>query len=261
MCALTARSRSEASGSLPTPLAAGCRTVGEMILGAAEVHTGVALEGIGGSEVISYPELGRVASELARGLISLGIELGDRVAILGSTSVAWTLTDCGALCAGAVVAPIYHTNSPAECAHVLADSDARLVFCENADQMAKVEQVRAQCPPLEQIVLFGPGHGDAPTLGELRRRGREVAPELVPERLERISPDDVATLVYTSGTSGPPEGCMLTHRNLLWAAHAYLQMLRVDHRAWIYQFLPLAHERRTGVPAGPASDTPKVQSA
>jgi len=212
-----------------------------MILDAAEVHTGVALHGVGGSEAISYPELGTVSSELARGLITLGIEPGDRVAILGSTSVAWTLADCGALCAGAVVTPIYHTNSPLECAHVLSNSDARIVFCENADQVAKVEQSRGQCPALEQIVLFGPGEGDTPTLDELRRRGREVPPEAVPERLDRISSDDVATLVYTSGTSGPPKGCMLTHRNFLWAAQAYVRTLAVDDRASVYQFLPLAH--------------------
>ena len=241
MCAITARSHSETSGAVPTPGAAGRRTIGEMILDAAAVHTGVALQDVVGSEAISYEELGSVASELARGLISLGIEPGDRVAILGSTSVAWTLADCGALCAGAVVTPIYHTNSPVECAHVLSNSDARIVFCENAEQLAKVEQVRGQCSALEQIVLFGPGEGDTPTLDELRRRGREVRPEVVSERLARISPDDVATLVYTSGTSGPPKGCGLTHRNLLWAARAYLQTLGVDDRACVYQFLPLAH--------------------
>ena len=212
-----------------------------MILDAAEVRAGVALESVGGSEVVSYPELGIVSSELARGLISLGIEPGDRVAILGSTSVAWTLTDCGAMCAGSVVTPIYHTNSPVECAHVLSDSDARIVFCQNADQMAKIEQVRGQCPALEQIVLFAPGDGETLTLDEVRRRGREVRPEVVLERLERISPDDVATIVYTSGTSGLPKGCRLTHRNLLWAAQAYLQTLGVDGRASVYQFLPLAH--------------------
>jgi long-chain acyl-CoA synthetase len=212
-----------------------------MILDAAEVRAGVALESVGGSEVVSYAELGSVSSELARGLISLGIEPGDRVAILGSTSVAWTLADCGAICAGSVVTPIYHTNSPVECAHVLSDSDARIVFCENADQMAKVEQVRGQCPALEQIVLFAPGDGETLTLDDVRRRGRELRPEVVPERLERISPDDVATLVYTSGTSGLPKGCRLTHRNLLWAARAYLQTLGVDDRASVYQFLPLAH--------------------
>ena len=79
---------------------------------------------------------------------------GDRVAILGLTSADWTLADCGALCAGAVVAPIYHTNSPVECAYVLQHSGARVVFCENAAQAAKVEQVRDRCPALERIVLF-----------------------------------------------------------------------------------------------------------
>ncbi|HUO75155.1 MAG TPA: long-chain fatty acid--CoA ligase [Solirubrobacteraceae bacterium] len=212
-----------------------------MILAASRLHSGVALQDVHGSEVVSYPELGRAASELARGLISMGIQPGDRVAILGSTSIAWTLADCGALCAGAVVTPIYHTNSPAECAHVLADSDSRIVFCENAEQIAKVEQVSGQCPALERIVVFAAAGADALTLDDLRRRGQDVAPDVVLERLEQIPPDEVATLVYTSGTSGPPKGCMLTHGNFLSAVHAYVRTLGVDERNSVYQFLPLAH--------------------
>ena len=110
------------------------RTLGAMILSAAASHSGTALEyKIDGRVArISYKELGTMASEIARGLIALGIEAGDRVAILGLTSAEWTLADCGALCAAAVVTPIYHTNSPEECAYVLGHSGARLVFCEDA---------------------------------------------------------------------------------------------------------------------------------
>ena len=79
-----------------------------------------------------------IVTEIARGLIALGIEQGDRVAILGATSAEWTMADYGALCAGAVVTPIYHTNSPEECAYVLAHSGARLVFCEDPAQAAKI---------------------------------------------------------------------------------------------------------------------------
>jgi long-chain acyl-CoA synthetase len=214
-----------------------------MVLGAARRHSGVALEfkRDGAWAYISYPELGTISSEIARGLISLGIEAGDRVAILGLTSADWTLADCGALCAGAVVTPIYHTNSPPECAYVLENSDSRIVFCENEEQAAKIEQVRDRCPALEHVVLFDSSSTDVLTLDGLRELGSEVPPEDVAERLDALGPDDLATLVYTSGTTGPPKGCMLTHDNFLATVRMYGQEMHFDETHALYQFLPLAH--------------------
>jgi long-chain acyl-CoA synthetase len=221
----------------------GPQTIGEMVLDAARRHTGVALQYLrnGRPGYVSYPELGTISSEIARGLISLGIEPGERAAILGVTSADWTLCDCGALCAGAVVTPIYHTNSPVECAYVLENSGARVVFCENAEQAAKIEQVRDRCPELEHIVLFQSSDPRALTLDGLRELGAEVPPMVVEERLKSVGPDDVATLVYTSGTTGPPKGCMLTHENFLSTVRMYSQELHFAPGASLYQFLPLAH--------------------
>jgi long-chain acyl-CoA synthetase len=218
-------------------------TLGEMILDAAETHPGVALQyrRDGRTAYISYAELGTICSEIARGLISLGIERGDRVAVLGLTSAQWTLTDCGSLCAGAVVTPVYHTNSPEECAYVLEHSGARLVFCENAAQAAKIEAVRERCPELEHVVLFEASGDGVLTLDDLRKRGAEIPPEVIGERLAEVSTDDVATLVYTSGTTGPPKGCMLTHRNFLATTRIYAEQLHFDETHSLYQFLPLAH--------------------
>jgi long-chain acyl-CoA synthetase len=225
------------------PVVAGPRTLGEMILDAAERYSGVALEyrRDGRPGYVSYSELGTISTEIARGLISLGIEAGDRVAILGLTSADWTLADCGAACAGAVVAPVYHTNSPEECAYVLGHSEAKLIFCENEDQAAKVRQVRDRLPALEQIVLFEGSADDAITLAELRSRGAEIPPDTVRERLERVGGDDVATIVYTSGTTGPPKGCMLTHENFLATVRKYAEQLGFNDSHSLYQFLPLAH--------------------
>ena len=225
------------------PVSAVPATLGTMILDAAQRYSGVALEyrRNGRPGYVSYSELGTTSVEIARGLISLGIEPGDRVSILGLTSADWTLADCGSMCAGAVVTPIYHTNSPQECAYVLGHSEARLVFCENAAQAAKVEQIREDCPALEHIVLFDSSAKDAMSLEDLRRRGAEVTPEAVPARLEHVAPDDVATLVYTSGTTGPPKGCMLTHENFLATVRKYAEQLQFDHTHSLYQFLPLAH--------------------
>ena len=219
------------------------RTLGQMVLDVSARYSGVALQfkRDGQTAYVSYDELGAISSEIARGLIGLGIEPGDRVAILGLTSADWTLADCGALCAGAVVTPIYHTNSPEECAYVLGHSEAKLILCENATQAAKIEQVRDQCPELEHIVLFGGTMKDTITLDELRRRGAEVPPETVPKRVAEVSPDDVATLVYTSGTTGPPKGCMLTHTNFLATTQMAAAQLQLNDSHSLYQFLPLAH--------------------
>ncbi len=232
------------SGDTPTPRPAGVPgTLAEMVLDSAARFPGIALQfrRNGQPACVSYPELGTLSTEIARGLIGLGIDAGDRVAILGLTSADWTLADCGALCAGAVVTPIYHTNSPEECAYVLEHSEARLIFCEDAAQAAKIDRIRDRCPALEHVVLFEPDGNDVMTLDALRRRGAEVPPEAAQQRLEEISSDDTAALVYTSGTTGPPKACMLSHANVLAATRMYVEQLRFNETHSLYQFLPLAH--------------------
>jgi long-chain acyl-CoA synthetase len=219
------------------------QTLGRMLLDSAERHHGVALEYRSGADAvaISYPELGRIATDIARGLVALGIEQGDRVAILGATSAQWTLADYGALCAGAVVTPIYHTNSPEECAYVLRHSVARLVFCEDAAQAEKVSKIRAQCPQLEHVVLFGGSGAGTLTLDQLRERGSSVTLRSLELRLAATGANDLATLVYTSGTTGPPKGCMLSHANFLETSRMYIEELGINDTHTLYQFLPLAH--------------------
>ena len=189
----------------------------------------------------TYAELGTAVREIAGGLAMLGIEPGDRVAILASTRPEWTLADYGALAAGAVVVPIYATNSPEECAYVLGHSGSRAVICEDQEQLAKVERVRGQCPELELIVLI---EGTAPGvvgLAELRRWNRDAPSRLVERRLAGVAPGDPATIVYTSGTTGPPKGCVTTHQNLLTTAAAYERDLDLGADLSMYLYLPLAH--------------------
>ncbi len=222
----------------------GATTLGRMILSASERGEDVALRYPGGAGLrsISYRELGEHSDAIARGLIALGIEAGDTVAILCSTRAEWTLCEAGAVCAGAVVAPIYHTNSPEECLHVLSHSQARLVFCEDAAQVAKIEQVRARCPELAHVIVIDGRAPGASTLEELRAGGEHVEVQEVERRVRAVEPDDVATLVYTSGTTGPPKGCMLTHANFLSATAMYRGQLELDDvQPVIYMFLPLAH--------------------
>ena len=222
----------------------GATTLGRMLLSASERGEDIALRYpvAEGFQEIAYRQLGERARGIARGLIALEIEPGDVVAILCSTRAEWTLCEAGALCTGAVIAPIYHTNSPEECEHVLSHSEARLVFCEDAAQVEKVAWIAERCPRLQHVIVID---GEAPgalALQELRQLGEGIDGEEVEQRVRAVAPDDVATLVYTSGTTGLPKGCALTHANFLSATAMYRGQLELDDiQPTIYMFLPLAH--------------------
>jgi long-chain acyl-CoA synthetase len=219
-------------------------TVGQMLLAAVERHTGAALRSKrGGAWIdVGYGDLGADVRTIARGLRALGIGPGDRVAVLSSTCPEWTLVDCGSLVAGATVVPIYHTNSPEECGYVLAHSEARVVVCEDAGQLAKVEAVRDVCPALEHVIVMR--HADAEgclALGELRSLADEVDPVEPEAAQQRLGPGDLATIIYTSGTTGPPKGCMITHGNFLATVRMYERTLEFGESPVVFMFLPLAH--------------------
>ena len=219
-------------------------TLAQMVVAATERYDGPALKfktAAGEWEEVSYKELGENVKQVAKGLIALGIEAGDRVAIFADTRADWTLCDFGAICAGAVVAPIYHTSSADEARHVLSDSGAKLVFCENPEGVEKVEEVREACPELEHIVLVE-GEAEAATkLDGLIERGEEVDDEQFDQRVDGTSADDLFTIVYTSGTTGPPKGCLLTHGN--YRANIAMCEDAADwgERPSLLLFLPLAH--------------------
>jgi long-chain acyl-CoA synthetase len=222
--------------------ATGARTVVEMVLRATAAHDGPALRFAREGEwaEMSYAELGSAAREIARGLIALGIEPGDRVSILSNTRPEWTLVDLGALCAGAVVAPIYHTNSPEECRYVLDHAGSRVVFCENAEQAAKVAEIRHLCPALQHVVTFD--GADGTSLSQLRALGESVDPSALDEVAKQVQPDDPATIIYTSGTTGPPKGCITTHENCMATAEMYERQLDFGPgEPVVFMFLPLAH--------------------
>jgi long-chain acyl-CoA synthetase len=226
--------------------ATGAATLAEMVMRATSAAHGPALRyarGDGWTE-LSYAELGSAVREIAGGLIALGIKPGDRVSILSGTRAEWTLADLGALCAGTVVAPIYHTNSPEECQYVLEHAESRVVFCEGAEQVAKVERVREHCPKLEHVVSLDDSGEGAISLTELRGMAAQVDPEALEEIARRVRPEDTATIVYTSGTTGPPKGCVTTHANCMATARMYEQQLEfatTHEPIVVFMFLPLAH--------------------
>jgi long-chain acyl-CoA synthetase len=229
--------------SLSTRVATEPQTVPALVRRSASVYTGSALRfwRDGRLRDLSYAELGTAAQEIASGLIALGVEPGDRVSILAGTRAEWTLADLGSLCAGTVVAPIYHSNSPEECRYVLAHADSRVVFCEDAEQLAKVAEARGYCPELEHVVTFDGAGPDSISLDELRRRGRSVDAAELDRIAASTGPRDAATIVYTSGTTGPPKGCITTHANLMATARMYEQQIDLGPGSVVFMFLPLAH--------------------
>ena len=230
----------------PTPAAlrsVNATTLGEMVLAATERHHGPAITftRAGARQSWSYDAFGAAVREIARGLIALGIEPGDRVAVIGNTRPEWTLADCAILAAGATVVPIYHTNAPQECRYVLENSGARAVIAEDAAQVAKIRSIEGECPKLEHLISMEKALDGVSSLDDLRTRALEVDPEVLRERLLATDPDDVATIVYTSGTTGPPKGCMLTHANIVATIGMYERPLELSGDVIIFMFLPLAH--------------------
>jgi len=194
---------------------------------------------------ITFADVGERVSEIARGLIALGIAPGERISMLCTTRVEWAWCSFAISAAGAAVVPIYPTNSAEECAWVAGNSESVAIFCEDASQVAKIAAVRDQLPSLRQIVVIE-GEATAPdeiTLERLRERGREIDQAILDERVAAVTKTDPYTFIYTSGTTGPPKGCVLSHGNY----RAVLDMVVERGVAangpddLIYLFLPLAH--------------------
>jgi long-chain acyl-CoA synthetase len=193
---------------------------------------------------VTFAEVGAIVSEIARGLIDLGIEPGERVSMLCTTRVEWAWCSFAITATGAVVVPIYPTNSPEECAWVAGNSESVVIVCEDASQVAKVEAVRAELPSLRHTVAIEGGDVGGGTIGldDLRARGRERELAELDARTVAVTPADAYTFIYTSGTTGPPKGCVLSHGNY----RAVLDMVAErgivsSSDDLIYLFLPLAH--------------------
>jgi long-chain acyl-CoA synthetase len=189
----------------------------------------------------SFEEVQETVRSLALGLIDLGVEKGDKVSILGNTRPEWTYFDFAALSLGAIVVPIYQTNSPEECRYVLENSDAKLVVAEDDGQLEKIRSVRAGLPLLEHVVRMTGAGDDAISLEELTARGSGRDAAEWEERWRAVTPEDLCTFIYTSGTTGPPKGCIITHGNY----RAMLDMVNetsvIEPEDVTYLYLPLAH--------------------
>jgi long-chain acyl-CoA synthetase len=189
---------------------------------------------------VSWGEASERVDELAAGFLALGIRKGVPVAILSRTRIEWTLCDYALASIGAVVVPIYQTNSRDECAYLLSDSRARLLICENDEQLRKIEGLARDLPELERVIAIDDAEGGVMALSEVAARGRER--ESLARARDAVAGSDVLTYIYTSGTTGPPKGCVLSHANFAAAVEsvAEIEEMFVPGDV-VLLFLPLAH--------------------
>jgi long-chain acyl-CoA synthetase len=189
---------------------------------------------------LTFAHVKEAVDEIALGLVALGIAAGDRVAILADTRLEWTLASYAISAAGAVVVPVYPTNSPKECAWVLGNSGARAVFCESEAQRAKIDQVRDELPDLKATIGIEKDAGES-SVEQLRERGRDGDRSELEARQAAVAREDPYTIIYTSGTTGPPKGVVLTHGNAMSVGEMVQELDFISPGERTYLFLPLAH--------------------
>ncbi len=176
--------------------------------------------------------------DLARGLIASDIGPGDRVAIMSNTRYEWTLADMALLAIGAIVVPIYETSSAEQVQWILSDSGATACFAETTEHERIIDSVRSTTPELLTIWRF-----DGDSLKTLVDAGADTAPEIVHARRTATTPSDAASILYTSGTTGRPKGCLLTHGNFIAEVVELQDALSTlfNSTSSTLLFLPLAH--------------------
>jgi long-chain acyl-CoA synthetase len=203
----------------------------------------------GGWRTLSWAEFRERVAEVAMGLGALGVGRGDFVAIMARNRPEHLIADMGAVHAGATPVSLYNTLAPEQIAYVAAHCQARVAVVEDREFLQRWEKAKPELPRLEHVVLLEDAKASAEldwvlSWGELARRGREA---LAADRAgfeaswRAVQPKDLATLVYTSGTTGPPKGVMLTHRNELWTCESVSRAAQFDVGVRGIYYLPLAH--------------------
>ena len=200
----------------------------------------------------SWHEIDRQVRDIAAGLIGLGVERGDRVAIMGDPRREYVFAELAVWAAGAVSTGIYPTSAPPEVRYQIQDSGATVAIVEDQEHLDKVLAVRDELPALREVIvidtrtLFLYDRSALLTLDDVQLRGAELlheGPGLVDARMAQATPEDTLCLIYTSGTTGPPKGAMHNHRTLLYGTYSLIdpapELRRQDQRLAVH--LPIAH--------------------
>jgi long-chain acyl-CoA synthetase len=182
---------------------------------------------------------------LALGLAELGVRRSDRVALLSENRLEWFLCDSAMHILGAVNVPIYSTLPATQIAYIVNDSSSKVVIASNEDQLVKLAEVRGKLPAVEHVVSFEPGDAiESTSLAEVEKKGASKAklePDLAERLAKAVEPSDLASIVYTSGTTGEPKGVMLTHTNLVSNVKATMDVLPMTREDVALSALPYCH--------------------
>ncbi len=186
------------------------------------------------------------ARRVAGALMKLGMKKGDRISILGFNSYRWVLCDAGILFSGGCTVGIYHSLLPEDCAYILNHSGTKLAFAEDEEQLKKLLAIKKNIPKVKKVVLMngtysGKGKSWVLSFDEFLGLGDGIKDEDLDKRISSIGPGDLASIVYTSGTSGTPKGVMITHDNLVFTSQLVSITMPIDEKDETILFLPLAH--------------------
>lgn len=180
------------------------------------------------------------AMKISRGLIALGIQPNDKVAVASNNRVEWNLLDIGVQQTGAVLVPLYPNISENDYRFILNDATVKICVVSNDELAAKMNNVKSDVPSLEHLFTFDEVAGQT-NWTAIEKRAEEVAEEDVKARMEAVKYEDLATIIYTSGTTGKPKGVMLSHKNILSNVEACQPRIPADHNSKVLTFLPVCH--------------------
>ncbi|MFQ5631040.1 MAG: AMP-dependent synthetase/ligase [bacterium] len=196
-------------------------------------------------EDVTWDRHRRTCKAISKSLMALGTQKDGKVTILSQTRLEWVQVDIATVSIGAVIVGIYASNLPEDCAYILNHSDAVVLFAENQQQLDKIIEVQDHLPKLKHIILIdGNPPADANEVirwDDFIAKGKSVSDDDFLTRTQEVQPDDLASIVYTSGTTGVPKGAMITHKNLVFTSWSAVESLSLQPHYETLLFLPLAH--------------------
>jgi len=202
------------------------------------------LDSEGTSESVTWTEYYDQVKQASKSLMSLDVQKGDKVIILSNSCYRWVLCDMANAVAGAATVGIYQSNLPQDCKYIINHSDSVVVFVQNKDQLDKILKIRSEIPNIRKVIMFDGEHkGDdwIISFDEFLKLGKKVSEKDLQARIKEVTPQDVATIVYTSGTTGVPKGAVITHDNIIFTAQSVEGSAEVFDGDEGFLFLPLAH--------------------